>query len=194
MAKSQSTHHSLSPFSFTAKLQSSSRHNYRKKDSSNPHSPGLDNWQSNRLRSNTWHDKPSNNSSNPHSPGLGHWQSNGSIQESKKSDSGVSSSSSIYYLETDDGQTEGSQGSGSSGMQRRIDSSELGFLLDKDGEELAPSIPQKAAAWRPVVRSPQQCDGGAPGKHASQVDLDPSSLVPIPTLPPHLLTSISNLF
>jgi hypothetical protein len=34
---------------------------------------------------------------------------------------------------------------------------------------------------------------GGPGKHAAQVELDPSSSVPIPTLPPHLLTLVSNL-
>jgi hypothetical protein len=28
---------------------------------------------------------------------------------------------------------------------------ELGLLVNKDGEELAPSTPQKAAAWCPVV-------------------------------------------
>ncbi len=43
----------------------------------------------------------------------------------------------------------------------------LGLLLDNDGEELAPSTPQKAAAWHPVVQSPQQRDGGAPDKHAA---------------------------
>jgi hypothetical protein len=66
-------------------------------------------------------------------------------------------------------------------------------LLDNDGEELALSTPQKAAAWRPVVQSPQQCDGGGPGKRATQVETDPSSSVSIPTLPPHLLTLVSNL-
>ncbi len=71
---------------------------------------------------------------------------------------------------------------------------ELGLLLDKDGEESAPSTTQKAAARCPVVQSPQQCDGRAPGKCAAQVDPDPSALVSIPTLPPHLLTLVSNLF
>ncbi len=28
---------------------------------------------------------------------------------------------------------------------------ELGLTLDNNGEELAPSTPQKAVAWRPVV-------------------------------------------
>jgi hypothetical protein len=69
---------------------------------------------------------------------------------------------------------------------------ELGLFLDEDGEESAPSTPQKAAAQRPVVRSPQKFDGVALGKHAAQVDPDPSSSVPIPTLPPHLLTLVSN--
>ncbi len=66
-------------------------------------------------------------------------------------------------------------------------------MLDKDGEESALRTPQKAAAWRLVVQSPQQCDGGAPGKCATQVDLDPSSLVPKPTLPPHSLSTIIGL-
>ncbi len=63
---------------------------------------------------------------------------------------------------------------------------ELGLSLDGDGEALAPSTPQKAAAWRPVARSPQQREDGAPGKRAAQVEPDPSSLILIPTLPPHL--------
>jgi hypothetical protein len=72
---------------------------------------------------------------------------------------------------------------------------ELEPLSDKDGEELALSTPppQKAATRRQVVQSPQQHDGGALGKRAAQVDPDPSSSVPIPTLPPHLLTLVSNL-
>jgi hypothetical protein len=70
---------------------------------------------------------------------------------------------------------------------------ELGLFLDKDGEELARSIPQTAATRRPVVQSPQQCDGRALGKCAAQVDPHHSSLVPIPTLPPFLLTLVPNL-
>jgi hypothetical protein len=70
---------------------------------------------------------------------------------------------------------------------------ELGLLSDKDGEESALSTPQKAAARCPVVQSPQQCDGGTLGKRAAQVDPEPSSSVPIPTLPPHLLRLVSNL-
>ncbi len=118
MDELQSSCRSLSPSSSAAELQSSSRHYNCSDNSSNPHSPGRDNWQSNGSRSDCWHNKPSNDSSNPHSPMLDHLQSNGSVQESKESDSGVSSSSSIYYLETDDGQTEGSQGSGSSNTSR----------------------------------------------------------------------------
>jgi hypothetical protein len=71
---------------------------------------------------------------------------------------------------------------------------EPGLLSDKDGEDLAPSTPQKAAAQCPVVQSPQQHDGRAPGKCAAKVDPDLSFLVPIPPLPPHLLTLVSNLF
>jgi hypothetical protein len=70
---------------------------------------------------------------------------------------------------------------------------DLGLLLNEDGEELAPSTPQEAATRCPVVQSPKQRDGGAPGKHTAQVEPDPSSSVPIPTLPPHLSTSVSNL-
>jgi hypothetical protein len=77
--------------------------------------------------------------------------------------------------------------------QFKASQKELGLLLDEDGEELALSTPQKAAAWRPVVQSSQQCDGGTLWKHAAQVDPDPSSSVPIPTLPPHLLTLVPNL-
>jgi hypothetical protein len=70
---------------------------------------------------------------------------------------------------------------------------ELGLLSDNDGEELAPSIPQKAAAQHPVVQSPHQHDGGAPGKCTTQVEPDLSSSILIPTLPPNLLTLVSNL-
>jgi hypothetical protein len=48
--------------------------------------------------------------------------------------------------------------------QFRVFQEELGLSLDNDGEALAPSTPQKAAAWRPVAQSPQQRDGGATGK------------------------------
>jgi hypothetical protein len=58
---------------------------------------------------------------------------------------------------------------------------------------LAPSTTQKAATQRPVVQSPQQHYGGAPGKHAAQVEPDPSSSVPIPTLSSHLLILVFNL-
>jgi hypothetical protein len=68
----------------------------------------------------------------------------------------------------------------------------LGLSLDNDGETLAPSIPHKAAARRPVAQSPQQHKDGAPGKQAAQVEPDPSSLVPIPTLPPHLQMLVPN--
>jgi hypothetical protein len=64
--------------------------------------------------------------------------------------------------------------------------------LDNDGEALAPSTPQKAAAWHPVAQSPQQHEDGAPSKQAAQVEPDPSSLVLIPTLPPHLQTLVPN--
>jgi hypothetical protein len=60
----------------------------------------------------------------------------------------------------------------------------LGLSSDNDGEALAPSIPQKTAARCPVAQSPQQCEDGAVGKQAAQVEPDPSSLVPILTLPP----------
>jgi hypothetical protein len=71
-------------------------------------------------------------------------------------------------------------------MRFRAFQEELGLSLDDDGEALAPSTPQKAAAWHPVAQSPQQHEDGAPVKRAAQVEPDPSSLVPIPTLPPHL--------
>jgi hypothetical protein len=77
--------------------------------------------------------------------------------------------------------------------QFRAFQKELGLSLDNDGELSAPSTPQKAAAWCPVAQSPQQRDGGAPGKQAAQAEPDQSSLVPIPALPPHLLMLVSNL-
>ncbi len=102
VAKLQSSRCSL--ISSEAKLQLSAH-------SSNPHSPRLNDWQSNR--SSNWSDSyingPSNNSSNPHSPGLGSWQSNGTDGEGKGSSSGV------YNLKTDNGQVpQGSGGSSSS--------------------------------------------------------------------------------
>ncbi len=69
---------------------------------------------------------------------------------------------------------------------------ELGLLLDEDREESAPRTLQKAATWHLVVQSPQQRDGGAPGKWDPQADLDPSSLVPIPMLPLNLLSLIAH--
>ncbi len=69
---------------------------------------------------------------------------------------------------------------------------ELGLFSDNDGEALAPSTPKKAAAQHPVTHSPQQCEDGAPGKRAAQVEPDPSSWVLIPTLPPHLQTLVPN--
>jgi hypothetical protein len=76
--------------------------------------------------------------------------------------------------------------------QCRAFQEELGLSSNNDGEALAPSTPQKAAAWRPVAQSPQQCDGGAPGKQAAQVEPNPSSLILIPALLPHLQTLVSN--
>jgi hypothetical protein len=114
MTKLQSSCRSLFSSSSEAKSQSGSWHNKRSDISSNPHFPRLDNWQSDGLRSDSWHNEPRDNSSNPHSPGLDHWRSNRSVQGLKESESGVSSSSTVYCLEAD-GQTGGSQGSGSSG-------------------------------------------------------------------------------
>ncbi len=65
VAESQSSHRSLSPSSSTAELQASSQYNYRSDNTSNPHSPGLDNWQSNRLWSDSYINGPSEDSSNP---------------------------------------------------------------------------------------------------------------------------------
>jgi hypothetical protein len=67
----------------------------------------------------------------------------------------------------------------------------MGLLLDKDEDERdeaesALRTPQNAAACRPVLQSLQQCEGGAPGKWAAQMDMDPSSLVLIPMLTPPL--------
>jgi hypothetical protein len=67
---------------------------------------------------------------------------------------------------------------------------DMGILLNKeedDGEEaeLAPSTPQKAATQLLVIKSPQQQEGGGTGE-AARTDLDPSSLVQLPTLPPQL--------
>jgi hypothetical protein len=76
--------------------------------------------------------------------------------------------------------------------QFRAFQEESGLSSDNDREALAPSTLQKAAAWRPGAQSTQQHDGGAPGKQATQVEPDPSSLVPIPTLPPHLQMLGSN--
>jgi hypothetical protein len=68
----------------------------------------------------------------------------------------------------------------------------LGLSSDNDGEASVQSPLQKAAARCPVAQSPQQRKDGAPGKRVAQVELDPSSLVPIPTLPLHLQTLVPN--
>jgi hypothetical protein len=60
----------------------------------------------------------------------------------------------------------------------------LSLLEEGDEAEFALRTPQKAAIWHPVVQSPQQHEQGAQRKQATQVDLDPSSLVPIPMPPP----------
>jgi hypothetical protein len=65
---------------------------------------------------------------------------------------------------------------------------ELGLLLDKDGEEPAPSTPQKAATWRPVVQSPQQRDGGAPANMLPRWIWTHPSWFQYPRSPPHLLS------
>jgi hypothetical protein len=112
VAELQSSRRSSALSSSVAGLQLSSRYNSCSDNSSNRHSPGLDNWQSDR--SSDWSldsyiGGPSNNSSNLHSPGLNPWQSNGTIGEDKGSSSGV------YTLETDNGQVpKGSGGSSSS--------------------------------------------------------------------------------
>jgi hypothetical protein len=76
--------------------------------------------------------------------------------------------------------------------QFRAFQEELGLSPDNDGEASAPSTPQKASARHLVAQIPQQRDGGAPGKQVAQVELDPSSLVPIPNLPPYLQMLVSN--
>jgi hypothetical protein len=76
--------------------------------------------------------------------------------------------------------------------QFRAFQEEVGLSLDNNGEVLAPSTPLKAATWHPAAQSPQQRDGGALGKRAAQVEPNSSSLVPIPTLPPHLQMLVSN--
>jgi hypothetical protein len=62
---------------------------------------------------------------------------------------------------------------------------ELGLLLDNDGKESAPSTPQKAAARRPVVRSPQQHDGGHKGNKLLRWNQTP---LPLPRYPLSPLT------
>jgi hypothetical protein len=69
------------------------------------------------------------------------------------------------------------------GRQFRAFQKELKLSSDNDGESSALSTPQKAAAWRPVAQSPQQCDGGAPGKQAAQVEPDPSPWFQFPLFP-----------
>jgi hypothetical protein len=112
MAESQSSHRSSALSSSVAKLQLFSRYNSCSNDSSNPHSPGLDNWQSDRSSnwsSDSYIDGPSDDLSHPHTPGLDPWKINGSVGEGK------GSSSDVYNCKTDDGQvSQGSSGSSSS--------------------------------------------------------------------------------
>jgi hypothetical protein len=63
---------------------------------------------------------------------------------------------------------------------------EPGLLLDEDGEELAPSTPQKAAARHPVVQSTQQCDWGGTGETCRPGGSGPVILGPNPYAPPSL--------
>jgi hypothetical protein len=71
VAESQSSRRSSA--SSVAESQLSAQYNSCSGNISNPHSPGLDNWQSNRSSdwSDSYIDGPSNNLSYPHSPGLG---------------------------------------------------------------------------------------------------------------------------
>jgi hypothetical protein len=109
MAESQSSRCSLT--SSVAESWLSSWYNGRSDNSSNPHSPELNNWQRNRSsnRAGSCIDGPRDDTSNSHSPGLDSWQSDGTNSE------GEGSSSGIHNLETDDGQVpQGSSGSSSS--------------------------------------------------------------------------------
>ncbi len=112
VAELQSNRRSSASSSSVAKLLLSSRYNSCSNNSSNPHSPGLDNWQSNK--SSNWSldsyvGGPSKDLSHPHSPGLDPWQSDRSVKDGKGSSSGA------YNLEMDNGQVpQGSGGSSSS--------------------------------------------------------------------------------
>jgi hypothetical protein len=145
-----------------AKSQLSSQYNGRSNDSSNPHSPRLDNWQSDRSRdwSDSYINGPSNDTSNPHFPGLDSWQSNRTDGEGKGSSSG------IYGLKTDNGQVPAVAAAAQAAKDRhfRAFQEELGLSSDNNGEALAPSTPQMAAAQCLVAPSPQQREDGAPGK------------------------------
>jgi hypothetical protein len=111
VAKSQSSCRSLT--SSVAELQLFARYNGCRDNSSNPHSPGLNNWQRNRSsnRLDSYINSPSDNTSNPHSPGLGSWHSNRTDGEGKGSSSG------FYNLKMDYGQVPQGSGSGSSSSE-----------------------------------------------------------------------------
>ncbi len=60
------------------------------------------------------------------------------------------------------------------------------------GKHRLQAPPRRLPHGAPWLNLPSKVMGGAPGKQAAQVEPDPSSFVPIPTLPPHLQTLGSN--
>ncbi len=177
-----------------AKSQFSSGYNSCSNNSSKPHSPRLNNWQSNRSSdwsSDSYIGGTSDNLSHPHSPGLIPSRAMGPSGKSKEA---AQTSTILRRTMARSHKAAAAAAQAAKDRQFRAFQEELGLSLDNDGEALAPSTPQKAAARRPAAQSPQQRDGGAPGKQAAQVEPDTSSLVPIPTLPPHLQTLVTNSF
>jgi hypothetical protein len=152
VAELQSSHHSLASSSSAAKLQPSSRYNYHNINTSNPHSPGLDNWQSNRSSdrsSDSYIDRPSDNSSDLTPPGLIPGRAMGPSEKEKKAATQASMILGLAMARSH--RAAAAAVHTTKDRQFKAFQEELGLLLDNDGEALALSTPQKAAAWCPVA-------------------------------------------
>ncbi len=147
VAKLQSSCCSSALSSSMAKLQLSRRYNSCSNDSSHPHFPGLNNWRSKRSSnwsSDSYIDGPSDDSSHPHSPGLDPGRSGKAKELAQTSTIGRQMMARSHEAAAAAAQA-------AKDRQFRAFQEELGLSLNNDGEALAPSIPQKAAAWRPAA-------------------------------------------
>jgi hypothetical protein len=151
VVESQSSRRSSALSSSVAKLQLSSRYNSHSNNSSNPHSPGLDNWRSNRSSnwsSDSYIDGPAMTQATLTPPGLIPGRVTGPSVKAKNA-----AQASTILRQTMARSLKAVAAAAQAAKDRRFRAfqEELGLSSDDDGEASAPSTPQKAAAWRPVA-------------------------------------------